>query len=118
MMKNLKHKDILLISLIVLSQLHVLFRGLEVRVDWYLLSENTRRIDYAVMYLCRYIIQFILAYCVLFPAKISRDVRLLVFVISIFDLIHYLTLSSIGFEKEKILISTLFFYLIKKIKYV
>lgn len=113
-MKSQKHKNILLLSLIVLSQLHVIFRGQELRVDWFLCIEHTRRIDYAVLYLCRYLIQGILAYCVLFPSNISKDVKLFIFVLSVADLIHYLTFSSIGYGIEKILISSLIFFSLRK----
>ena len=112
-MKSLTHKDILLLSLIILSQLHVLFRGSEIRVDWYLCIEHTRRIDYAVMYFCRYIIQLILAYCVMFPSGINRNVKLFIFTLCIIDLIHYFTFSSIGYEQLKILFSYVAYKIIK-----
>ena len=113
-MKNQTLKNILLLSLIVLSQLHVIFRGQELRVDWFLCIDYTRRIDYAVLYLCRYVVQAILAYCLLFPSNISKYVKMFVFILSISDLIHYLTFSSLGYGIEKILISSLIFFAIRK----
>ena len=102
--KTQTHKDYFLLSLIILSQLHVVFRGLNTRVDWFLFIDYTRRIDYAVMYLGQYLTEIILSYCLLFPKNISKDVRVLIFTMCCADLLHYFTTSSIGFGMEKLFI--------------
>ena len=109
MMKSLTHKDILLLSLIILSQLHAIYTGSTLRVDWYLCIKYTRRIDYAVLYICRYLIQIILAYCVLFPMGINRNIKLFIFILSIWDIIHYFTFSSIDYGQLKIIIAFISF---------
>ena len=105
--------NILLLSIVFISQLHVLFRGIEYRVDWFIFIDYTRRIDYAVMYLCKHITQIVLAYCVLYPKNVSKQVSYFIFIICCFDLVHFFTTSSIGYGAFKILISTIFFFLTK-----
>lgn len=102
--KKLTHKDYFLLSLIILSQLHVLFRGLDTRVDWFIFIDYTRRIDYFVMYLCKYLTQLILSYCLLFPNNINKDIKFFIFTMCCADLLHYFTTSSIGFGMEKLFI--------------
>lgn len=93
-MRNIK--NYILLSIIMLSQLHVIFRGSDMRVDWYLFIEHTRRIDYAVMYLCKHLIYVIYSYCLLFPKGINKDVKIFIFILSILDLLHYLLYSHLN----------------------
>ena len=107
------YKNYLLISLVILSQLHVSFRGLNDRVDWFLFIDYTRRIDYAVMYLCQCITGIIFSYCLLYPKGISKDVRVLIFIITLMDLLHYFTFSLVGFGLEKLFLSGILFFMYK-----
>lgn len=117
MMKRLTlNKNYLLISILLLTELHVLFRGYKTtRVDWYLLIDYTRRIDYAVMYLNKHLIYIILSYCVLFNRNIYRDTKIFIFMWACADLLHYLALSHIGFEWVKLFLVILIFFVYKKI---
>ena len=114
--QTLKFKNYILLSIIVLSQLHVYFRGDNTRVDWYLLIEYTRRIDYAVMYLCKHIIYVIYAYVILFPIGVKKDIKVFIFMLSIADLLHYVLISHIGFSEIKIVVTLVAFALYKIIR--
>lgn len=102
-MKKATLKNTVLLSLVIISQLHAMFRGLDIRVDWFIFIDHTRRIDYAVMYASRYIIQLVLVYCLMYPKGISKKLVRFMLILSVLDLIHYFTLSSIGFGASKIL---------------
>lgn len=108
-MRNLK--NYFLLSTFVLSQLHTLFRGSKTRVDWYLLIEYTRRIDYAVMYTTIAINFFILAFCLRFPKGVKQDVTDFILIVTSLDLIHLLLTSKIHFGLVKIFVS-IFIWLI------
>lgn len=103
-------KNYILFSLIILSQFYTIFRGSNVRVDWFFLVQHTRRIDYAVMYVTQYITEFVLAYCLLYPNNISRELKRLILIICGLDIIHYFLLSSIGFELEKLALAFVLSY--------
>lgn len=110
------NKNYLLLSILVLTELHVLFRGLKTRVDWYLLIDYTRRIDYAVMYLNKHFIYIILSYCFLFPKGILKDTKIFIFIWVLLDFVHYLLVSHIGFEWFKLTLSLIVFFIYKKVK--
>lgn len=109
-------KNYILLSVIILSQLHVYYRGDDTRVDWYLLIDYTRRIDYAVMYLCKHVIYVIYAYLILFPLGVKKDLKVFIFMLSIADLTHYLLISHIGFSEIKIVITLIAFSIYKVLK--
>lgn len=109
-------KNKALISILLLNELHVFFRGLKTRVDWYLLIEHTRRLDYAVMYFCKHTIYLILAYCLLFPKGIHKETKVFIFMFMIADMLHYLLLSHIGFEWVKVILVLLSFVIYKKFR--
>ena len=94
----------------------MMFRGNPDRVDWFLLVDYTRRLDYAIMYICNHITEIILAFCLLYPEGISRESKRFIFILCILDIIHYFTFSSIGFESEKLLLAFLISYGYKQYK--
>lgn len=111
-----KFKNYILLSIIILSQLHVSFRGMSERVDWFIFIDYTRRIDYAVMYLCKHLIYVIYSYMLLFPKGISKDVKLFIFILALCDLFHYFATSHIGYGAVKVLVAYVIYFAIKKIK--
>lgn len=86
----------------ILSQVPFAFRGAKLRVDWFLLIEHTKRIDFAILYLTYCINFLILTYALHYRIKVGKFITRLVFTISILDLIHYLTLAKQGFGVAKI----------------
>lgn len=116
MMKKQTLKNYILLSIIVLSQLHVAFRYDSQRVDWFLFIDYTRRIDFAVMYLCKHLIYVIYAYMLLFPKGLSRNVKVFIFILSIYDLLHFFTTSHIGGAEIKLILTLITYLLYNKIK--
>lgn len=115
MMKNRMRRliNILLLSTTILSQLHVVFRGLKTRVDWFLFIEYTRRIDFAVMYLCTSIIFLIYSIALKYKHKINPDITSFIVIINSLDLIHYFATSRVGFGLVKLFCSILIFVIYK-----
>ncbi len=91
------------------------FHGIEKRVDWFLLIDHTRRIDYAVMYLCKHLIYIVYSYCLLFPSGIHKDTKVFIFILAICDLLHYFLTSHIEFALPKLVLCLGIFYVYKKI---
>jgi len=100
-----KLKNYLLLSTVVLSQLHTLFRGSKTRVDWYLLIDYTRRIDYAVMYTTTAVNFFILALCLKFPEGVKKEIINFIFIVTCLDLFHYFLVSKLYFGLVKIFVA-------------
>lgn len=115
MMRIRQLKNYLLLSIVLFSQAHMLFSYTKVRVDWYLLIEHTRRLDYAIMYACKHLIYVIYAYCLLFPEGIKKDTKVFIFMLAIADFVHYFTTSHIGFAFVKLLGVLGLFLLYKKL---
>jgi hypothetical protein len=95
-------KNTLLLSTFLLSQLHTLFRGDKQRVDWSLLIDHSRRIDYAVMYMSIAINFLILAFCLHYPKGVNKNVTRFILIITILDMLHLVLFSKIGFGMAKI----------------
>lgn len=115
MKKLMPKKNYLLLFVIALSQLHAFFSGYKERVDWYFFIDYTRRIDYAVMYMCKHIIYIIYAYCLLFPEGIKKDTKVFIFMLALADFIHYITISHIGLPWVKLLCVLGLFLIYKKL---
>lgn len=106
-----KYKNIILLSTVALGMLHTLFHGSKTKVDMYLFLDYSRRIDYAIMHLTTSINFLILAYCLMYPIGVSRDVKRFILIICSLDLIHYLTVSKVYFGVHKIIFAVLIFYI-------
>lgn len=103
----------MLLSTIVLAQLHTVFHGAKTRVDWYLLIDFTRRIDYAVMHLTTSINFLIISYCLYRPKGVNEETKKFIFILCILDLIHYLLISKIYFGLVKAFLAIIIYYIIK-----
>tara|TARA_R110000823_G_scaffold222259_1_gene350600 strand:+ start:385 stop:741 length:357 start_codon:yes stop_codon:yes gene_type:complete len=115
-MKKLTLKSWVLLSTLIISQLHTLFWGSEVRVDWYLLIDKTRRIDFAVMYLTTSINFLIISYMMLFPKGISVDVKTLFFIVCLLDILHVLLIGRFHFGYSKVGLAIFIFSIVYYIK--
>lgn len=109
-MRNLK--NYFLLSTFVLSQLHTLFRGSKTRVDWYLLIDHTRRIDYAVMYSTISINFLILAFCLRFPKGVNKEVTEFILIATSLDMLHLLLTSKIHFGLVKMFLAVIIWLII------
>ncbi len=106
-------KNILLLLLPLISQLKTLFYGQDLRVDWYLFTDHTKRIDFAVFYLTLCINFLILSYCLYFPIGIIKDIKKFVLIICFADLVHLVLHAGIGFGMVKYVLCTIAFLLMK-----
>ena len=100
----------------LLSSLHTLFRGSKTRVDWYLLIDYTRRIDFAVMYTTTAINFFILAFCLKFPKGIREEIKDFILIVVSLDLLHLILLSKLRFGLVKIFLAFSIYYIVKLFK--
>ena len=98
-------KNNLLLSTIFLAQLHTLFYGSKLRVDWYFAIDFARRIDYAVMNLTTSLNMLIISYCLYKPKGINSEIKKFIFIICILDLIHYFSVSKLQFGLVKIFLA-------------
>lgn len=114
--QTLNIKNYFLLSTFILSSLHTIFRGSKVRVDWYLLIDYTRRIDFAVMYTTTAINFFILAYCLKFPKGIREEIKDFILIVVSLDLLHLILLSKLRFGFVKICLAIIIYYIIKLIR--
>jgi len=92
------------------------FHGSKVRVDWYLLIDFTRRIDFAVMYLSTSINFLIISYCLYKPKGIHKEIKEFIFIVCLLDLIHYLLISRVYFGMVKIFLAIIIYYTIKLVR--
>lgn len=112
------HKDYLLLSLVIISQIHVLFRGSGVNVDWFVFINKERGLNFTIFMICVFVRFIIVHYCLLFPFKINKDIKTYLFILAILDIFHFFLTSGIGFEIEKIIIGAFLMCLTKFIRYV
>lgn len=103
-MKKTTLKNALLLSTFVFSQLHTVFWGVDLRVNWYLFTDAdySRRIDFAVMYYTIAIDFLILAYCVHYPKGIDRRVSRFILTVTLLDMVHLIANGKQHFGFSKI----------------
>lgn len=112
------HKNYLLLSLIIISQIHVFFRGLGISVDWFLLVDKQRGLNFTVFMIGVFVRFIILHYCLLRPYGINKDLKIYLLILSILDLLHFFLTSGLGYAIEKILVSLFILGIVKFIRYV
>lgn len=103
-------KNLALLSTFVISQIHTLFSTYkDWRVDWYLLIEHSKRVDFAVFYSGIAINFLIMAYCLHYPKGISRGISRFILIITVLDMFHLLLMARQGFGMAKIGIALLIY---------
>lgn len=112
------HKNYLLLSLIIISQIHVFFRGLGISVDWFLLVDKQRGLNFTVFMIGVFVRFIILHYCLLRPYGINKDLKIYLLILSTLDLLHFFLTSGLGYAIEKILVSLFILGIVKFIRYV
>jgi hypothetical protein len=98
------YKNYLLLLTPLIGHLYTLFRGSSERVSWWL-TDNTRRIDYAVMYYSISINFLILSFCLMYPKGINKKVRKFILILSSLDMMHLMLVSKLKFGIFKILLA-------------
>lgn len=124
MTKNVMHrfrhkvKDFVLFSTVFIGYLPTLFHGSTVRVDWFLLVDHSRRIDFYFLYLANAISFFIFSCLLLFPKGISKSMKVYVFIVCVLDLIHFILFSKLYFAFVKLVVAWLIYRLLKNLRVV
>ena len=108
-----RFKKILLISIVIISQLHVVFRGLNQRVDWFLFTDKPRGLNFSVFMLGVFIRFIIVHYCLLKPNDVNKNIALFLLVLSVLDLIHFFLTSGLGYAELKIVVAFIVYKIIK-----
>ena len=118
MMKRTTLKNGLLLSTFVFSQIHTIFWGSSLRVNWYLFtnSDYSRRIDFAVMYYSIAIDFLILSYCLHYPKGIDRRVSRFILIVTSLDMVHLITNGKQHFGFSKIGIAFIIYMLYAEYK--
>lgn len=111
------YKNYLLLSIVLISQIHVAFAGGKM-VDWFLFIDKFRSLEFTIFMTGVFIRFIILHYCLIFPYGINKNIKIYLFILSLFDLLHFILFSGVGYEIEKIFASYIFFCLVKFIRYV
>lgn len=119
-MKKYNHnniKNLLLVSMPIISQIKTIFYYNNTRVNWWILplSPNGMRIDFAVFYYTLAINFIILAYCLLKPKGVIYSIKVFIFIITVLDLLHLLINAGRNYGIAKIGIALLILYIWKKI---
>ena len=113
-MKMKKYKNYILFSIILLSQVHVFFRGSDIRLEWFL-NGKVKTINFAVFLFFVHLRFLIFSYLMWKPKGISKDVPLFFFIVSVFDLLHFVFLSGYGYAEIKVFSAFIVFLLTRKV---
>lgn len=108
-----RFKKILLILIVIISQLHVAFRGLNVKVDWFLFTDKTRGLNFSVFMIGVFVRFIIVHYCLLSPSNVNKNIALFLLVLSVLDLIHFFLTSGLGYAELKVLVAYIIYRIIK-----
>ena len=108
-----KYKNKILFSLIILSQFHVIFRGLGSFV--WVLNGVEKTYSLSVFLFVKHFTVFVLYYICLKPKGVNRNLLIFLFFLSFLDVIHFIVLSGFEYEYAKIalafLITVIYTYL-------
>ena len=107
-------KDFLLLSTALISYLPSFFHGSKERIDFFLLVEYTRRIDFFFLYLGNSINFLIFAFLLLFPKGLSQQMKVFTIIVCILDFLHFILLSKLYFGIIK-LFAAIFIHVMYKI---
>ena len=102
-MKMERYKDHILFSLILLSQIHVIFRYCG-NLVW-ILNDVVKSFSLTAFLLVKHITIFVLYYIALNPRGVNRNLLHYLFVLSALDIIHFLALSGFGYEVLKLILA-------------
>ena len=86
----MRNKHLILLSLVPLSEAKALFYNSDLRVSWYLFSDNKRYLCNVIEDYSNIIIIGIIFYFIVFEKidKITKNICLFLFILNGFDLIH------------------------------
>jgi hypothetical protein len=109
-----KYKNKILFSLIILSQIHTLFR--ECGSFYWYLNGITKTYSLSIFLFVKHLTVFVLYYITLKPKGVNRNFLLYLFILSALDILHFIILSGFGYGALKLVLSFLFVFVYLKIK--
>jgi len=102
-MRMEKYKNTILFSLIILSQIHVLFRGVG-SFTW-VLNDVEKTFSLSTFLFVKHLTTFVLYYMIINPKGINKNLLYFCFIISGLDIIHFIVLSGFGYGLVKLILS-------------
>lgn len=117
-LSRMKSKHIILLLLIPLSNIKALFYHSDLRVSWYLFSDNKRYLCNVLEDYSNLIIFGTLFFYMSFVEldRITRKICLFLFIINAFDFVHLGLMDMQGFIALKLLLSYIFYKLCSKLR--
>lgn len=113
-MKMEKYKNHILFSLIALSEVHTLFRGLG-NIVWEL-NGVEKTFSLSTFLFVKHITTFVLYYILINPKGVNKNLLYFCFILSGLDIIHFIVLSGFDFEVLKLFLAFLILFTYKLYK--
>lgn len=111
-----KYKNTLLTVLVVLSQIHVLFRGMDYDFVWKVRGEIIEKsVSFSAFLLSHHLTSLILLF-LLYKLSSRKKLTLYLLILSFLDVVYFIAFSGFGYGLEKIVLSLLTYSLILKLK--
>ena len=107
-------KNNLLVITIPISQIHILFREYEPKLDWFIFSDKTRYLDFIVFLLGIYIKFIVLSFVALKPYGVDKRLIRYILIVSILDIFHFFLTSGLEYEVLKLFTGVLILYFLGK----
>lgn len=109
-----RFKNALLILIVIISQLHVLFRGTKHKVDWFLFTDKERGLNFSVFMVGVFLRFIIVHYCLFKTTNINKQIAFYLLILSVLDLAHFFLTSGLGYAELKLFISYLLYRVLRK----
>lgn len=109
-----KYKNYLLLSLVLISQAHIVFRDSNIKIDWFLFTDTKRFLNFSIFQLCIYIKFIVLSYCIIYNDNINKRIAKYLLILSVLDVFHFFLTSGLGYEIIKIITGVIILYILGK----
>ena len=106
------YKNIIIILLIFLNQIHTLFRGCGIYLTW-IINDITKSLNFSIYLFAKHVTVFIVLLFVMYPKNINKNLLLMVIIISFLDIVFFVTNSNHQIGLIKFGLSALIFFTLK-----
>ena len=106
-------KDLVLISFLFIGLIHIPFRGIVEKYNTSIFLYHPRNLPFTIFMIGVYIKFIILSYCFFKPNGVNKNIPLLIFICSIWDIIHWFTFSGLAFWEVKLMLEAATFVIVK-----
>ncbi len=113
-----QHKNYIVLIIILLIQLHVLFRGVDQKINLFIATDREVWLTFYVFCVGVFVRFFLSYYLLLKPYSVNKYLKHYLFILSFLDLLHFVFNSAQGYSLEKILLGLFCLGVIKLINYV